>query len=1020
MKSKVPRIVSLALCIMLILQLLPSLALAATSGKAQKEPKLTITEVPAQALDGNGHIIDTTVKQYTYTFSTVPKNAVEMAQYKLDSPYKTMALLILAYRMWDPDDESTALRMLDYITDTGATVNGEYCPFSEYNPWINALRDRMLQNNKYRFIGNAYLGGAAPENDYTPTEPITVTVRQSVYDPYAKATDWAPEQTQVLISLPGAENDRYCLFAKDESGNWKVFRTSWQNLLADVQTMASDKIYPPETKRPDKYSNVQTEPSEKHVMIPAKASGLDENGEPIVIDTEVEQVTYTFKTVPKSYEDLVQYKLDSPYKTMALFFMALRTWTPEDPDTCIEMLDYLTFSNSDSKTTDAEGHKLAVPFSEYKYWRDFLKDRMMQNTKYRYIGNAYLGGATPKNNYTPSKTITVTLRQSVYDPYKAEAAESPELKQVLIHIEGADNDRYALLYQDQRGDWRFFGDNWMGLLADVQKPDMDVLMPPETIRPEKYTNPQREPVESIFEIPAKAPGVDDAGNPIIIDTTVKQHTFTFTTVPKTYEDIIQYKLDSPYKTMALLILAYRTWTPENPNDCLKMLDYLTNTDVSSGKKDATGHYISRKFSEYQWWYDFLRDRMRQNEKYRYIGNAYLEGAMPSNDYTPSLPVTITVKESVYVPFSSKETKETDPPLYQVLISIPGADNDRYSLFYQDQRGDWRVFGDNWMGLLADVKTPSGDVPLPPEVKRAAKPKNKQKEPVETVRNVAAKAVDENDKPIDVTVEEHTFTFSTIPSCYEDIVQYKLDSPYKTMALYFLALRSWQPENPQPCIEMLDYLTHTAVPDPAATDKDGHPVSYAFSKYNPWIASLRDRMLQNNKYSYIGNAYLGGATPGNNYTPTEPITVTVRQSVYDPYVKASDTSPEVKQVLISMAGDDSDRYSLFYQDQRGDWRFFGDNWKGLLSDIRQPGNAPAITEVTLEASRVNFRVENASEGARPWVAVYDRDGKMLFITSPEGSDGRYSADIPGAGYSCKILLLNDEKSTPLCAAYDVKK
>ncbi|MBQ1334093.1 MAG: hypothetical protein IIY34_01960, partial [Clostridia bacterium] len=234
-----------------------------------------------------------------------------------------------------------------------------------------------------------------------------------------------------------------------------------------------------------------------------------------------------------------------------------------------------------------------------KYWRDTLRDRMMQNTKYRYIGNAYLGGATPKNNYTPSKTITVTLRQSVYDPYKAEAAESPELKQVLIHIEGADNDRYALLYQDQRGDWRFFGDNWMGLLADVQKPDMDVLMPPETIRPEKYTNPQREPVESIFEIPAKAPGVDDAGNPIIIDTTVKQHTFTFTTVPKTYEDIIQYKLDSPYKTMALLILAYRTWTPENPNDCLKMLDYLTNTDVSSGKKDATGHYISRKFSEYQ-------------------------------------------------------------------------------------------------------------------------------------------------------------------------------------------------------------------------------------------------------------------------------------------------------------------------------------------------------------------------------------------------------------------------------------
>ncbi|MBR2741959.1 MAG: hypothetical protein IKD89_00025 [Clostridia bacterium] len=1016
MKRITLRIISFVLCVMLVFLFLPSFALASPSAQQQTEPQLTVTEVSAQALDEQGHVIDTTVEQYTFTFSTVPQNAQELSQYKLDSPYKAMALLILAYRTWDPQDESVCLEMLDYLTDTGATLNDEYCPFSKYNPWISALHDRMMQNNKYRYIGNAYLGGAAPENDYTPSEPITITLRQSVYDPYAQANEWAPEQKQVLIYFPGADNERYCLFFQDDSGNWKVFRTSWQNLLADVKTAASDELYPPETQHTEAYD----EPQETRVMIPAKAAGVDESGNPVSIDTTVEQVTFTFSAVPTSYEELIRYRLDSPYKTMALFFMALRTWTLDNPDDCLEMLNYLTCTGVDSGETDSEGHSLAVPFSQYNYWRDFLNGRMLQNTKYRYIGNAYLGGAAPKNDYTPSQPITVTLRQSVYDPYTAATDTSPELKQILIHIDGADNDRYALMYRDQRGDWRFFGDSWKGLLTDVQKPDMDILMPPETERPESYANPQTEPIESIFDIPAKAVGTDDAGNTIIIDTTVKQHTFTFTKAPETYEDIIQYKLDSPYKAMALLIMAYRTWTPKNPEICLKMLDYLTNTDVSSGKQDNTGHYLSKKFSEYPFWIEFLRDRMRQNEKYRYIGNAYLDGAMPSNDYTPSMPLTVTVKESVYNPYRSNDLHDTDPTIYQVLITIPGADNDRYALFYQDQRGDWRVFGDNWKGLLTDVKTPSGDVVRPPEVIRADEPAHVQNEPSETVTNVPAKAVDEYDNPIDVTVEEHTFTFSTIPESYEDIVQYSLDSPYKTMALYFLALRSWSPEDPEPCIAMLDYLTNPAAPKPGATDSGGHPVSYAFSEYNPWISALRDRMMQNDKYRYIGNAYLGGADPQNGYTPSQPITVTVRQSVYDPFVSESDTSPQIKQVLISIAGDDSDRYALFYQDQRGDWRFFGDSWKGLLTDVREPMDGAAITNVTLEKDRVNFHTVNAGDSAQAWVAAYDKKGKMIYIGIPEGNDGIYSADIPAASYSCRIFLLDKENSTPLCASRYVKK
>ncbi len=1025
--SAVYRILAVAVCTILVIQCLSGGLPAAAVGNENRsrfQPEITMTGVPARALDESGGIIDVTVDQYTYSFPNLPQTAAELSQIELDSPYTTMALLILAFRTWTPEDPGTCLGMLDYLTDTGARVSGSDTTilFSRYHPWVDSLAARMTQNDKYRYIGNAYLGGAAPENDYTPEEPLTVTLRQSVYDPYKAGTDDSPAIVQVLIHLEGADNDRYCLFFQDEDGNWKVWGTNWMNLLADVKTPEMDILLPPETgPLPDELT--QAEPTVEIEAVPAKAVGLNESGDYTIFDTTVEQYTFTFTTVPTCYEEIIQYTLDSPYKTMALYFLALRTWQPDNETDCLEMLDYLTNPNVESGRTDAGGKGISKKFSEYSFWIDFLRDRMKQNDKYRFIGDAYLGGASPSNDYRPDLPITVTVRQSAYDPYKAAEGGSPELSQVLIHLDGADNDRYGLLYQDQRGDWRFFSDNWKGLLADVQTPSMDILLPPETVVSPNPRNPQTEPVETVYDIPAKAPAVDDRNNPIVIDTTVKQHTFTFTTIPTCYEDIVQYKLDSPYKTMALLILAFRTWTLENRTDCLEMLDYLTNTAVDSGQTDADGRKLSRKFSEYTFWIDFLRDRMTQNNKYRYIANAYLGGAMPSNDYTPSEPVTITLRESVYNPYKPEGGHETDPSIYQVLISLPGAENDRYCLFYQDQRGDWRVWGDNWKGLLTDVQTPTSDIPLPPEVIRTDSPENVQAEPTLTVTDVDAMAVDENDHPIPVTVQEYTYTFSTVPGCYEDIVQYKLDSPYKAMALLFLAFRAWDPDAPEDCLEMLDYLTNTAVPEPEVKDAGGKPLCYPFSRYYPWISALKDRMTQNEKYRYIGSAYLKGAKPTNGYTPDTPVTVTVRQSVYDPYKAAAANTPELKQVLVSIAGADSDRYCLFYQDQRGDWRVFGDNWKGLLTDVQEIRDEGSIYLAELDPadSTVRFRADDTDETVAALVASYDRDGRLLALTKAEASgNSGFVAGVDPRGAWYQVFLLDKDSNAPLCGSKKLSK
>ena len=666
----------------------------------QQEPNLTQTPSPWQKAAPNGDVEETTVQQYTFTFTTVPENAEELAQYSIDSPYKAMALLCLAFRTWTTEDHTTCEQMLDLLTDTRVKkpASEENYKFSEYSQWKSELATRMNQNTKYRFIGNAYFDGATPENDYTPNEPLTITMRQSTKEPYAAATETTPELIQVLIKIAGDDNERKASFYEDEQGNWKIWSDEWRVLLSDVQTPVCDRLMPPEYEVPANPENPQTEPTLVTYEVPAKASGYDDWGNPIVIDTTVMQYSYTFTTIPTCYEDIVQYRLDSPYKTMALLCLALRTWDKNNRTVCEQMLDYLTFTNIDSYQTDAQGRKLSKKFSQHQFWTDALRDRMMQNNKYEFIGNAYLEGAMPANNYTPTEPITITVRQSVYDPYYNGSATDPSLKQVLISLPGSDSDRYSLFYQDQRGDWRVFSDNWQGMLVDVKLPGEAIPWPAEVVRSQNPATPQTEPVMTERDVPAQVP-LEGGG---VEDTTVKEYTFTFSTVPTCYEDIVQYSLDSPYKTMALAALAFRTWTPENPTDCEEMLSYLTNTAVEKpGATDAESHKLCYAFSEYAPWKSFLRERMMQNNKYQFIGNAYLNGATPANEYQPDTPISVTVRQSVYDPF--REATDTVSEIKQVLVSIAGDENARYSLFYRDQRGDWRIFGDNWLGLLSDVQ-----------------------------------------------------------------------------------------------------------------------------------------------------------------------------------------------------------------------------------------------------------------------------------------------------------------------------
>ena len=157
-------------------------------------------------------------------------------------------------------------------------------------------------------------------------------------------------------------------------------------------------------------------------------------------------------------------------------------------------------------------------------------------------------------------------------------------------------------------------------------------------------------------------------------------------------------------------------------------------------------------------------------------------------------------------------------------------------------------------------------------------------------------------------KSETFTFDRVPQNVAELQQLKeatLDSPFKTTALTLLVLMQWETDK-EGCYAMLDVLRG---PDPLT------PFGKQF---------LRDR-LQGKAYKV--SSFFAGATVGNGYKPTMPLTITVSDNPY--------SYPDDKwaTLYVKSAGADSIRpMKLRKKPSTGQW-FLNDIQ--CLSDIRVP-------------------------------------------------------------------------------------
>lgn len=184
---------------------------------------------------------------------------------------------------------------------------------------------------------------------------------------------------------------------------------------------------------------------------------------------------------------------------------------------------------------------------------------------------------------------------------------------------------------------------------------------------------------------------------------------------------------------------------------------------------------------------------------------------------------------------------------------------------------------------------------------------------------------EDNNPVTKAVDEYTVTFTTLPDNLEELKQFKLDSQYKTMALYIMVMRTWTLDSQTEYTKMMNYLTN----------HDKYP-SYGIPGEQKTKSALAYPSTTGGTplYKYLGNSYLNGASVANNYTPGTPFSVTLYDNVKGP-VAATATTPLYYPIWVKCAGADTPRYTWIYHHSDGNWYMWANSWSFLLLDIKPP-------------------------------------------------------------------------------------
>ncbi|MBQ7726449.1 MAG: hypothetical protein IJT66_04820 [Clostridia bacterium] len=149
-------------------------------------------------------------------FSALPQSLAEMQalpEAALQTPFQTAALTVCALCAYTKDTAAGA-EMLNWLRGPR--------PLSPYDQQF--LRDRFMDGKQY--IPFSYFAGATPENEYTPSAPLTLTIEAG---PYAYQEE---NYARLDLRSGGADTARQIVLRKKGDGTWLLWD---QFLLTEIR-----------------------------------------------------------------------------------------------------------------------------------------------------------------------------------------------------------------------------------------------------------------------------------------------------------------------------------------------------------------------------------------------------------------------------------------------------------------------------------------------------------------------------------------------------------------------------------------------------------------------------------------------------------------------------------------------------------------------------------------------------------------------------------------------------------------
>lgn len=159
----------------------------------------------------------------------------------------------------------------------------------------------------------------------------------------------------------------------------------------------------------------------------------------------------------------------------------------------------------------------------------------------------------------------------------------------------------------------------------------------------------------------------------------------FNKILSTKAELEAYNRTDPNNVAALLVHTFCSYNPNNENEFFEMLQYLYG--------DFQPLSVLMKQN--------IQDRMKQNEKYKFIGKSYFKGANPNNDYTPT---------EYEVEITKNPYSEVEEGYLKLFLKSGGADTQRPVTLRLAKDGNYYIWSDSCLGLLSDIKQPESNNP----------------------------------------------------------------------------------------------------------------------------------------------------------------------------------------------------------------------------------------------------------------------------------------------------------------------